>query len=74
VKLHDLSISSLVQHIDSPTLAGISPRRRHYCLHRSPLIQHVFVQLVAPTPSPRLTEARVQVFCRRRLPEHCRRR
>jgi hypothetical protein len=52
VKLHDPSISPLVQHIDFPTLAGFSPRRRRFCLRRSPLIQHVFIQLVARTPSP----------------------
>jgi hypothetical protein len=74
VKLPDPSSDSLVHHCASPTLAGVLLRRRRLCLRRSPLIQCIFVQLVARTRSPCLTEARAQACCRRSPPEHCRRR
>jgi hypothetical protein len=74
VKLHDLSISSLVQHIEPPTIAGIHPRRRRHCSSRLPPIRCVSFQLIVPTRSPCLTEARAQVCCQRRSPEHRRRR
>jgi hypothetical protein len=61
LKLFDLSIGSLVHYRASPTLAGILPRRRRIGLRRSPSIQHVFIQLMAPTHSPCLTEAFAQV-------------
>jgi hypothetical protein len=38
------------------------------------LIQHVFIQLMARTRSPRLTGSRAQVTCRRSPPELRRRR
>jgi hypothetical protein len=59
------SVESLVPYIFLPTLAGIHPRCRRHCLRRLPLIRHVCSRLVAPTPSPRLTEARAQVPYRR---------
>jgi hypothetical protein len=74
VKLPDPSISPLVHHIDSLMLAGVPPHRRRFCLRRSPLIQHIFIQLVARIRSPCLTEARAQVCCRRSPPEPRRRR
>jgi hypothetical protein len=74
VKLPDPSSDSLVHHCASPTLAGVLPRRRCLCLRRSPLIQHVFFQLMVPTRSPCLTEAHAQVGYRRSPPELRRRR
>jgi hypothetical protein len=74
VKLPDPSSDSLVHHYASPTLAGVLPRRRRLCLRRSPLIQHVFFQLMVPTRSPCLTEAHAQVGCRCSPPELRRRR
>jgi hypothetical protein len=74
LKLFDLSIGSLVHYRASPTLAGVLPRRRRIGLRRSPSIQHVFIQLMAPTHSPCLTEAFAQVGCQRSPPELCRRR
>jgi hypothetical protein len=74
LKLPDPFIGSLVHHSASPTLAGVLPRRRHSCLRRSPLIQHVFFQLMVPTRSPCLTEAYAQVGCRHSPPELRRRR
>jgi hypothetical protein len=65
VKLLDLSIDLLVHHRASPTLAGVLPRRRRFGLRRSPLIQHLFIQLIARAPSPSRTGSRAQVPCRR---------
>jgi hypothetical protein len=64
-ELYDHLVESLVPCIILPTLTGVCPRRRHPCLRRLPLIQPVYSRLIAPTPSPRLTEAHAQVPCRR---------
>jgi hypothetical protein len=63
-----------VHHSAFPMLAGVLPRRRRIGLRRVPSIQHVFIQLMARTRSPRLTGSRAQVTCRRSPPELCRRR
>jgi hypothetical protein len=74
VKLPDPSIDPLFQHISLPTIAGIHLRRRRHCPRRLPVTRCVFFQLMVPTRSLCLTEARAQVCCRRSPPEHCRRR
>jgi hypothetical protein len=74
LKLFDLSIGSLVHHRVFPTLAGVSPRRRRIGLRRFPLIQRVFIQLVARTRSPGLTGSRAQDLGQHLPPELRRRR